>query len=220
MEGLRFGRWLVTKRGENYIYPQSKGISKRYICICDCGKVKLVHAAHLKNGSSTSCGCYPTELSTTHGLSQTRAYKAYHHMVKRCGDKAHPVRDKLYIEQKITVCKRWLEPELRGLLNFVDDLGECPPSFELERKDGSLGYFPENCCWASEITQATNRRTFSNNTSGRSGVTWSEQHLKWRANIQVAKVKHEGGLYENIADAISAREHLEIKYLGGIKYER
>lgn len=210
--GQRFERWLVVSQGEDYIYPKSGDRSARWICICDCGKQKLVHGAHLKNGTSQSCGCYNIEQSSTHGLSHTRAYSAWNGMMGRCSPLAADKDRELYFDKGISVCEQW-----KDVVVFFQDMGECPDGYELERIDGTLGYSPDNCIWASEFTQAQNRSTFKNNTSGKTGVAWSEQHEKWRVGISHNKVRHEGGLYSNFEEAVKAREALEIKYLGKIK---
>lgn len=212
LKGQRFKRWTVLSRGEDYIYPSSGKTATRWNCICDCGKEKLVHAAHLKNGTSLSCGCYNIEQSTTHGLSQTRAYNSYYHLIRRCSEKAAPKDKELYFEKGIGVCERWLD-----FITFFQDMGECPEGYEIERVDGRLGYSPDNCIWASEFTQAQNRQTFKNNTSGRTGVSWSPQHCKWRSGISHNRVRYEGGLYSDYDQAVRAREALEIKFLGKIK---
>lgn len=210
--GQTFFRWKVISRGEDYIYPKSGDRSARWICLCDCGKEKLVHGAHLKNGTSQSCGCYNIEQSSTHGLSQTRAYAAYWHMKRRCSENA-PTKDKeLYFDKGIGVCEQWDD-----VVVFFKDMGECPDGYELERIDGTLGYSAENCIWASEFTQAQNRSTFKNNSSGKTGVSWSPQHEKWRVGISHNKTRYEGGLYSNFNEAVEAREQLELKFLGKIK---
>lgn len=51
----KFGRWTL-------LYPVDKGKYKYYWhCRCDCGNEKDVLTTSLKNGSSTSCGCYRKE---------------------------------------------------------------------------------------------------------------------------------------------------------------
>lgn len=212
LTGKTFGRWVVISRGLDYTYPSTGKSAPRWNCLCECGKEKLVHGAHLKNGTSISCGCYNIEQSSTHGLSHTRAYNAYWHMKRRCSEDAAPKDKELYFDKGIGVCERWFD-----VVVFIEDMGECPDGYELERLDGSLGYSPDNCIWASEFTQAQNRSTFKNNTSGKTGVAWSPQHGKWRVGLEHNKVRHEGGLYSKFEEAVKAREALEIKFLGKIK---
>lgn len=55
LTGQRFGRWTVIEKAE------SKNRAVYWKCICDCGTVKDVKAASLRNGDSKSCGCYHKE---------------------------------------------------------------------------------------------------------------------------------------------------------------
>ena len=57
LAGLRFGRLFVNERGPN------KGNRTRWHCTCDCGNERLVDAASLRNGKTTSCGCKRTEIA-------------------------------------------------------------------------------------------------------------------------------------------------------------
>ncbi len=55
LTGQRFGRWVA-------LYPVEKGKAKYYWhCKCDCGNEKDVLTSSLKNGKSTSCGCFRKE---------------------------------------------------------------------------------------------------------------------------------------------------------------
>lgn len=203
MEELKLpegSRWTILRRAEDYVYPKSGYHSVRYECRCTCGTVKIVHAAHIKNGSSKSCGCLKDGTSYT----GTRTYAAWYNMKIRVKSKAD--NNKKY--EGIAVCDRWLE----SFKNFLDDLGPCPEGMELERKDVTLGYCPENCCWASEVRQAQNRGKFSNNTSGFTGVAWSKDHNKWRVYLHRNKKKIEGGLHSTIESAIAKRRELEQLY--------
>lgn len=53
LSGHRFGKWLVLREADKSTSGQI-----RYLCKCDCGTEAVVHAGNLKNGTSTSCGCY------------------------------------------------------------------------------------------------------------------------------------------------------------------
>ena len=55
LTGQRFGRWLVIGKSEK------NGFCK---CLCDCGTIRDVSKGSLKNGVSTSCGCYKKELTS------------------------------------------------------------------------------------------------------------------------------------------------------------
>jgi hypothetical protein len=54
--GAKFGKLLVIEPGEDHVTP-SGTIIRRWVCRCDCGKIKVVRAAFLINGHTKSCGC-------------------------------------------------------------------------------------------------------------------------------------------------------------------
>lgn len=55
--GNRYGRLVVLGPTEK----KSKG-SSSWLCQCDCGNQKVVHAWDLRSGRTTSCGCYHKEI--------------------------------------------------------------------------------------------------------------------------------------------------------------
>jgi hypothetical protein len=49
-------------------------------------------------------------------------------------------------------------PEWNSFEQFVVDMGNAPPGRTLDRIDGSKGYGPDNCRWATPHEQALNSR--------------------------------------------------------------
>lgn len=52
----RFGRLVVHHRAP----PEFKK-KPRWVCVCDCGNMCMVEGTLLRNGSTTSCGCFQRE---------------------------------------------------------------------------------------------------------------------------------------------------------------
>lgn len=69
------------------------------------------------------------------------------------------------------------------------------------------------------ITQGSNKRKYSNNKSGITGVHWHKQKELWHAYIRVAKRLKHLGYFTNKKDAITARRQAEIKYFGEYRFD-
>lgn len=95
---------------------------------------------------------YKCPVRTIGGVVYSRKiYNAWRQMIRRCENP----RSHLYYNYGaigITVCDRW-----HTFANFVKDMGEpAHPSLSLQRKDGTKGYSPDNCCWATAAEQGSN----------------------------------------------------------------
>lgn len=65
MIGKRFGRWLVLERTEN-----GPGGTLKYICRCDCGRIRTVGSFDLRSGHTTQCRwCAARSRPPGHGKS-------------------------------------------------------------------------------------------------------------------------------------------------------
>lgn len=85
-----------------------------------------------------------------HGMYATPTYYSWQHMKRRCTDTKFHQYPK-YGGRGIAVCERWLVFE-----NFLADMGVRPLGTTLDRKDGSKGYEPGNCRWATPREQRLN----------------------------------------------------------------
>lgn len=67
LSGQRFGRLLVTARGE----ADGRG-EARWVCLCGCGGATLALGNNLRRGTTRSCGCLMRERSSeTHAVDET-----------------------------------------------------------------------------------------------------------------------------------------------------
>lgn len=95
----------------------------------------------------------PQSINQIHGLGGTPEYRSYAGMMRRCYSPTFSGYEQ-YGGRGIRVCDKW-----RGsFLAFLADMGLRPsPRHSLDRIDGSLGYSPENCRWATPDEQVRNR---------------------------------------------------------------
>lgn len=212
----QFGNLTVVSDEIN-IKMTKGGRKLRYLlCVCVCGVEKLFLIDHLRSGHTKSCGCNKPKVlkdsATTHGFSKTRAYKCYYNMLKRCYN-VNCDKYSYYGGRGITVCDRWREGS-SGFLNFLEDLGECPKMYTLDRIDPDGNYEPGNCRWASKSTQSFNKRKVAD--SLRTGVKYYASFDKYIAHIGFNYEKIYLGSFEFIDDAIKAREAAELKYFGEV----
>ena len=152
--GKFFGEWVVIGQS---LERGNRGQIK-WDCACSCGSVKAVQAEALKKGQSKSCGCLKrsaaSKRATTHGMSQTRIYRAHRHMIDRCNNKNVDMYS-IYGGRGIKVCTEWMD-----FVVFADwaESNGYKKHLTLDRKDNDKGYCPDNCRWVTITEQQRNKR--------------------------------------------------------------
>ena len=146
--GQRFGRLKVlsfSKMDNGSIWN----------CLCDCGKHITIKGCYLTSGNTRSCGCLIKDFPNykTHGMTLSREYQSWGHMLQRCCNPNH----KYYFNyggRGVKVCARWRN----SFALFFKDMGKRPQNMSIERKNNKGNYTPKNCVWATRIEQGANKR--------------------------------------------------------------
>ena len=203
--GKTFGKLKALKISEE----STK--TRKWVCICDCGKEVSVATNKLISGHTKSCGCLRIG-TPTHKMTNTRFYQIWLGIKKRCDNKTVGV--KYYRDAGITYSDRWKEFE-----KFYEDMHkDYEVSKTLDRIDPSGNYCKENCRWADDHIQGYNRRISNLNTSGKTGVSWHKATKKWYVRFILPDNQKEiGELYEYLWDAVYRRMQLEQLYHGKVK---
>lgn len=153
LSGQRFGRWTVVEFAGMDKYSRAL-----WRCVCDCGKMDDVASNNLRRGLSKSCGCYKSDISkqihTTHGQCNTRLYKIWQGMKRRCYN-PHEIRYNRYGGKNVSLCEEWAS-DFAAFADWAMNNG-YNDSLSIDRLDPHGNYSPSNCRWVTVIEQANNK---------------------------------------------------------------
>lgn len=152
LTGKKFNRWTVLSFSH-----KNKHRENFWNCVCECGVHKVVSGNMLKGNHSKSCGCLQKEIAANkkkHGMYKSKLYHVWAGMKQRCQNR----NSKSYANyggRSITVCKEWNDPI--GFMNWALSHG-YKEGLQLDRKNNSNGYTPENCRFITPRENESNRR--------------------------------------------------------------
>lgn len=143
LTGLVFGKLTAVSRAG------SNGRGAVWNCQCVCGKAMIVPSDSLRSGNTKSCGRCARE---THGGSRSRLYRIWKCMKARCYD---PKSDSYgrYGARGVTVCGEWMDFSTFQSWAITNGYRD---NLSIDRVDGSAGYAPDNCRWATALEQQHN----------------------------------------------------------------
>lgn len=203
LTGNVYGRLTVVCRDEDNLY--SNGRRKVFWrCKCECGNTKRIASDNLKQGYAKSCGCLNLEILKGRADKLRREYpsewESYRGMKNR-------------VKENPTYANLGMWEEWENFQKFLNDMGPKPnKTYTIDRKDTRLGYYPNNCRWASKSTQAYNGVKPTNNTTGHVGV--SPLRGKYQATIGYEGKSIYLGIFDTLDQAVDARELAEKRYYG------
>lgn len=200
---------MINKRFEILIVIKEKSNKKGHIhykCLCDCGNFITVRGSSLRTGNTKSCGCFKAEIRTKHNMSKTSEYESWRGMIQRCNN-INSAQYNYYGGRGIKVCSRWLDFQ-----NFFDDMGLKPKNLTLDRIKNNLGYYKENCRWATRSEQTKNQRIRCDNKTGMRGVCWNKLEKKYHVRIISERKCYNIGYFETLKQAFKARKQAEKIY--------
>ena len=127
----------------------------KWLCLCDCGKSKVILGGNLSRGLIVSCSCFKKIYKRTHGYSKHKLYAVYHQMIKRCHKKIHKEYPN-YGKRGISVCKEW-RGNPKGFIDWAFKNG-WKKGLSIDRIDNDGNYNPKNCRFATQKQQCRNMR--------------------------------------------------------------
>ena len=149
LTGQRFGRLTVIRQ------EPRRGRNVMWLCQCDCGTLKVVNGAKLRNSLTVSCGCHKKELFTKHSKSHTRLYTIWGNMKQRCGNPKNTLYPR-YGGRVIKVCQEWAD-SFEAFYKWAMAHGYAD-NLQIDRIDNNQGYFPDNCRWVTPQANMSNTR--------------------------------------------------------------
>jgi len=190
--GQRFGMPLVKLK------IKSDNKATRFLCLCDCGKTKIIVGSELKRGNNKSCGCNRTP-RTTYEYRDHPLYDVWKGMKARCKSEKHISR-KNYLDKGVKVCDLWKNDFLTFYNWSIQNGWQEGLQLDKDIKAKQLGvpadsYSPDRCCFVSASVNNQNRSNTQLNLASVNEIRISTDNnsslaLKYKVSIShIIKIK-------------------------------
>jgi len=214
--GQKFGKLTVIKRVENY-----KWGSAQWLCNCDCGNEFIVNSGSLKYGTTKSCGCLHREilkkyntydLSGEYGIGYTTKGEEFYFDL----EDYDLIKDYCWYKNIGGYIVNQEDKKITYMHRLVMN---CPDDMEIDHEfHDEWDNRKEFLRIVTTSQNQMNRSLQSNNTSGVTGVYWSESCEKWRAQIKINQKQIYLGVFDNFDEAVEVRRQAELDYFGEYRY--
>lgn len=227
--GLKLGKLTIIE-DLGYCLKQGTKAKKHYVkCRCECGSIVTTRLDHMKHGSIISCGCYSKEESGKRFLKKNKKYN------KSYIDDSGIVHVILFNTKNEMLCNLadwemlrgycWSEDRQKGYARARDVKTQKVVMFHQLVLALSDGMIPDhingnrldnrrcNLRPSTKSQNAMNSKIRIDNKTGYKGIR------KLPSGNYYVRIKVNGkeiglGTFNNIEDAINARQEAEIKYFG------
>ena len=225
MCGSRYGKLLVVEKSD-----VRKSGQVTWKCLCDCGNIVLVRGASLRNGLTTSCGCFQRKTVTemNHNRKRANQYSIQDDtVIGYCNDKAH---SEFYFDAEFfdIVSQYYWQINNEGYIYSLSKVDGCDKVIRLHRLIMNcpdellvdhIDHNPRNnrICNLRVCTNAENCRNIKirkDNSTGVTGVSRSSNGDKWRARITLDGKEIHLGQFESFDSAVEARIKAELEMFG------
>jgi len=206
--GMTFGKLKIVE------YLGLKDKYYYYKCICSCKtdiSDREFRLSNLLNGNSESCGCEQNK--QTHGLTNTRIYKIYRGMIRRCYNLNESNYDR-YGGRGIFICDEWLiEENDQGLKNFYNwsIRNGYNEDLSIDRIDNDGPYAPWNCRWTTDNVQANN--TSTNHIININGYDYTISQIAYRYSIEYNWLSNKINKGISINEIIKDKKEKPIRFI-------
>jgi hypothetical protein len=181
--------------------------TKRWLVKCDTCEKEYDIFPDYKRTTVECKQCMLKKKNTTHNMSNTRLYKIWTDMKKRCDNKSHAMYS-YYGGSGISYQDDWSKFE--SFYNWASNNG-YNDELEIDRINGNQDYCEENCRWETRSHQMQNtRKIWKHNTSGYRGVSLKTGTTdRFISQISVNGNKKYIGCYESaLAAAVAYDEYV------------
>lgn len=185
--GDRYGHLVIIEEAAPRISKPRGDRVRRMKCQCDCGNEIIVDLQKLRL-RHPACGCRRRGV-VQHGWSGHPLYKVWCGMIARCEDPTDPSYRR-YGGRGITVCREWHNRD--SFLAWASANG-WQKGLQIDRRDNSRGYYPDNCRF---VTATTNQR----NTRRNRLITFNGE-----TRLMIEWAEHLGISYQTISSRINTR---------------